>query len=194
MGTFYEDNATEFFHATVDVDMTPIYEKFLPLIPHGGHILDAGCSSGRDARHFLASGYEVTAFDASRELCELASEHLGADVHCLRFEDVERQAPFDAVWACASLLHVPRAQLQEAFDRLVRAVKVGGVLYISFKLGAGERQKGGRHFTDLDESGLQELIDASGKLQLIEQWRTEDRRPDRDDTWLNALVRKASSM
>lgn len=29
----------------------------------GGHILDVGCGSGRDAKYFIDKGYQVTAFD-----------------------------------------------------------------------------------------------------------------------------------
>ena len=72
---YYTENATEFFRETVDVDMTPLYDRFLPLIPAGGHILDAGCGSGRDARYFLDRGYRITAFDASSELAALATEY-----------------------------------------------------------------------------------------------------------------------
>jgi ubiquinone/menaquinone biosynthesis C-methylase UbiE len=42
--------------------MAPLYTRFLARIPAGGHILDAGCGSGRDALAFRKLGYAVTAF------------------------------------------------------------------------------------------------------------------------------------
>lgn len=192
MSAYYTDNAADFFRSTVEVDMAPIYEKFLPLVPRQGHILDAGCGSGRDSRHFLNTGFNVTAFDASGELCKLASAYTGLPVQCLRFEDLDWQEEFDAVWACASLLHVARADLKDALDRLTAAMKPGAVLYASFKYGTTERQKDDRHFTDLDELGLATVTAENGSLQIIECWVTEDRRPNRQETWLNALLRKTN--
>lgn len=190
MNKYYDENAVAFFDSTVGVDMAPIYEKFLPHVAKGGLILDAGCGSGRDARYFLASGYDVTAFDASRELCGLATDYLGKEVLWLRFEDIQWEEQFDAVWACASLLHVPQIQLAETFSKLTRAMKAGAVMYVSFKQGQGERQVGGRHFTDLTQDRLRDLVASIEGLQFIEQWLTEDRRPGREEIWLNALLRK----
>ena len=49
---YYTENAQAFFADTVAVAMAPLYARFLPHIPPGGHILDAGCGSGRDTLAF----------------------------------------------------------------------------------------------------------------------------------------------
>jgi SAM-dependent methyltransferase len=194
---YYEDQATAFFAETVTVDMAPLYARFLAHLPPGGSILDAGCGcgcgcgcgSGRDARAFQRLGYAVTAFEASPALARLASEHCGLPVEVRRFQDVEWHDRFDGIWACASLLHVPMAELPEVFGRLGRALKFGGVLYASFKYGAGEREHGGRRFTDLDEAGLAGLVEAVPARVVIETWVTEDRREGREgERWLNAVL------
>lgn len=46
---------------------------------------------------------------------------------------------FDGVWACASLLHILKDHMASCFSKLVDALKVGGVLYSSFKYGNKER-------------------------------------------------------
>ena len=79
---YYQDNARRFYSATVEIDMSAIYQKFLPLTPKGGSILDAGCGSGRDSLYFKSQGYDATAIDASAALCKLAGELLQQDVHC----------------------------------------------------------------------------------------------------------------
>ncbi|TCK06129.1 class I SAM-dependent methyltransferase [Marinobacterium mangrovicola] len=186
---YYDENAQVFFDSTVDVDMAPLYQRVLPLLPTGASILDAGCGSGRDAVYFKRHGYSVTAFDASESLCVLASAHLGQDVHCMRFDEIEWQGAFHAVWACASLLHVPYGELPVTFERLFAALKPGGVLYCSFKYGSGEREFGGRTFTDLDESGLERALSLTGVAFELETWVTEDQRPGREESWLNALIR-----
>ena len=45
---YYTENATQFAAATCELDLSDIYSRFLPLVTDGGHILDAGCGSGRD--------------------------------------------------------------------------------------------------------------------------------------------------
>ena len=71
---YYDENAQEFFDGTVNADMSKHHEEFLKYIPENGHILDAGCGSGRDTKIFKDLGYEVTAIDGSLEMCRLASE------------------------------------------------------------------------------------------------------------------------
>jgi len=191
MADYYNDNAAQYFHATVDVDMSTVRTRFLAYLPPGAHMLDAGCGSGRDSLAFLQAGYRVTAFDASPEMATLASQHIGQDVAVMRFQDFSWHEAFDGIWACASLLHVPRDELPGVFQRLSQALKAGGVIYVSFKHGNGDRVAGGRHFTDLDEGSLAELIDGIPDLVCLEQWVSDDRRPGRAlEPWFNALLRK----
>lgn len=186
---YYEDQAEAFFTETVTVDMAPLHARFLAHVLPGGNILDAGCGSGRDARAFQRLGYAVTAFEASPRLAELASAHCGLAVEVRRFQDLDWVARFDGIWACASLLHVPRAELPGVLGRLARALVPGGVLYASFKHGAGEREHNGRRFTDLDEAGLAALVGAVPGLAVLETWTTGDRRAGREaERWLNALL------
>jgi SAM-dependent methyltransferase len=186
---YYEDRAETFFAETVDVDMAPLYDRFLARVPSGGQILDAGCGSGRDALAFLRLGYAVTAFEASPTLARLATAHCGLPVEVRRFQEIEWEDRFDGIWACASLLHVPMAELPEVLGRLGRTLKPDGVLYVSFKYGSGEREHGGRRFTDLDEAGLIALIGEMPALAVAETWVTGDRREGREgERWLNAVV------
>ena len=46
---FYNENADDFFERTAGVDVTSLYETFLPRLMPGARVLDAGCGSGRDA-------------------------------------------------------------------------------------------------------------------------------------------------
>jgi len=94
---YYAKNAQGFFTETVAVDMEPLYERFLPRLPAGGHILDAGCGSGRDSRAFIECGYRVTAFDASPELARLACRHIGQEVLVMRLEDMDWHRTFDGI-------------------------------------------------------------------------------------------------
>ncbi|WPL16975.1 hypothetical protein Thiowin_01957 [Thiorhodovibrio winogradskyi] len=182
-----------YFQETIGVDMRPLYKRFLPLLPEGARILDAGCGADRDLRAFRNLGYAAIGFDASPTLVALARQHAGDPVHCLTFQSMTWQATFHGIWACASLLHVPRAALGDSLRRLSTTLLPGGILYASFKYGSGERAKDGRTFTDLDEAKLACLLIVQPLLAPLEVWTTADRRPDRDhERWLNVLLRKAA--
>lgn len=168
---YYQQQAASFYQSTVDVDMAPLYARFLPHIPAGGHIIDAGCGSGRDSRHFANLGFKVSAFDASPALVKLAQQHTRLPVALSRFAEFITEPSADAIWACASLLHVPKSELVRTMAHLCSQLKVGGIFYCSFKYGQGEVARDGRHFTNLDEAALSELI-GELPLSLIEHWQT----------------------
>ena len=166
--------------------------SFLPLIPAGGAILDAGCGAGRDSKAFLELGFDVEAFDASEPLALLASKLTGKKVAVDLLQSYSSATKFDGVWACASLLHVPLNELPGVFSSLAGMLKAGGVFYCSFKYGEGEVARNGRLFTDLNEQGIAELIQGLA-LRIKKQWITADLREGREDEkWLNVLLRKES--
>lgn len=188
---FYRDNSLSFTESTLKVDMSPLYQRFIPHLPKSGHILDAGCGSGRDALYFKELGFTVSAFDACPELAGFASHLLGEEVAIKTFAEVNEQEQFDGIWCCASLLHVAKIDLAITFQRLANALKANGILYVSFKYGNQERNSQGRHFTDLNEEGLNDLIKSQSRLKIIEVWQTGDQRPGREhERWLNALIKK----
>lgn len=188
---YYEANAQSFFQNTHSVDMSSIYEPFLTLLPSRAHILDAGCGSGRDSLAFLKRGYEVTAMDASESMVKLASCHTGRPVLHMSLDQLRFQDRFDGVWACASLLHVPKHGLPMLLKQLSLALKADGVMYASFKYGEEEVVRDGRLFSDYSENSLQGVIDTLPELELLKLWQTTDLRLRcNDTTWLNVLLRK----
>ena len=190
---YYNENAETFFAATATVDMEPVYQRFLHLLPPAGRLLDAGCGSGRDAKAFAQKGFSVDAFDASPELAKLAAVFTGHPVEVMSFLEFDRHHQYDGIWACASLLHLPEVELAQAFQRLWRGLKPDGVLYVSFKHGTGEREQGGRVFTDATEAKLRYWAQALEGLASTDLWLTADQRPDRQEEWVNGLFRKASA-
>jgi hypothetical protein len=75
-------------------------------------------------------------------------------------------------------------------NALYQALKPEGVWYLSFKYGTEERVKDGRSFTDMKESSLITLVGEIGKTEILDMWVTVDKRPDRDEKWLNAILKK----
>jgi len=190
---FYENNAEAFFERNVGVDVPSGWKAFVELLPEGGRILDAGCGSGRDALFFHRAGFHVTATEASGRLAELARAHTGLSVQVMTFDQMDWRETFDGIWACASLLHVPRNELSGVMRRLRDSLATRGALWMSFKYGAGEREADGRHFTDLDEAGAEALLAEAGGLELISLSVGGDSRPERaHEKWLNVLCRKTA--
>ena len=188
---YYNIKAQEFYESTVNTDMAEHYSEFLRFIPQGGKILDAGCGSGRDSLYFINLGFKVTAIDASPVLAELSSKLIGQPVAVLRFQDLDFAGEFDGIWACASLLHVPRSEMHDVLSRLTKALKPNGVLYASFKYGDDEGERNGRFFNDYNEQSFQCLLNEHPNLQQISSWVSGDVRPERvGEKWLNVVVRR----
>lgn len=189
---YYQNNANEFFNGTINVDMSNIYQHFTKGLPTGSLILDAGCGSGRDSKAFLDMGYQVEAFDASSEMVKRASKYTGLDVKHAVFDDVNAVDKYDAIWCCASLLHVPESDLPTTLAKLATALKPNGIWYLSFKYGDTQREKDGRLFTDINEQRLTELVSSLSNIDISSTWITEDNRPDRNEKWLNVILVKYS--
>lgn len=189
--TYYNQNADSFIEGTQNADMSQQYRFFLKHLPTGGRLLDLGCGGGRDSAYFSSLGFEVTAVDGSEELCKRVKENYGIHALCIKFEELSFGAEFDAVWACASLLHVKKADMPKVLGKVSAALKPGGVLYASFKYGSGERVCNGRFFNDYTENDLDTLLTTENQLTLLEYRITEDVRPERSgERWLNFIAKK----
>lgn len=187
---YYNQNAEAFIEGTRNADMSEQYRLFLKHLS-GGKLLDLGCGGGRDSAYFASLGFAVTAADGSEELCRRVRESYGIPALCIKFEELSFAEEFDGVWACASLLHVKKADLPGVLEKVSAALKPGGVLYASFKYGSQERICGGRFFNDYTEEDLDTLLTAENQLSLLEYRITEDVRPERSgEKWLNLIAKK----
>jgi len=109
----------------------------------------------------------------------------------MRFQEIEWVAEFDGIWACASLLHVPKAEMADVWSKLIRALKPGAPWFMSFKQGKGEAVRNGRFFNHYDEESLRALIQQHPELQVVKLWTTPDARKGREgEQWTNAVVRR----
>lgn len=188
---YYDHNAQEYFASTIHLNMEHRYKPFLELMPKHGRILDAGCGSGRDSLYFKKKGYSVIAIDSSRELVRLASSILGENCFLMSFKQIEFKNEFDGIWACASLLHISKSEMDSVLLRLTEALKMNGVLYASFKYGNEETIQKGRRFNSYDEESFGLLLKNHPALHMLTMWKTEDMRDNRKGKyWLNVLIKK----
>ncbi len=187
---YYNNNAESFVNQTVSVDFQETQNRFLNYL-NGNKILDFGCGSGRDTKYFLDKGYDVTAIDGSEELCKKASEFAGIDVKHMYFQELQEVETYDGIWACSSILHLNRIELNDVFIRMRDALKTHGIIYTSFKYGDFEGERKGRYFIDFTfETFITFLSDING-LTIIDNWVTSDVRPGRgEEKWLNLILKK----
>lgn len=108
-----------------------------------GKVLDVGCGSGRDARALFDLGFDITGIDLSEKMLELAKfKEPGAKFVRMDFRELSFPDNFfDGFWANAALFLVDEESMKKTLGELYRVIKNGGIGYLSFKEGEGERIK-----------------------------------------------------
>lgn len=188
---YYNRNAEQFTLKTVNVDFTEIQNKFLGFLPEKATILDFGCGAGRDTKYFLECGYVVEAIDGSEELCKIANQNTGTSVKHMFFQELNEKNRYDGIWACSSILHLPKRELVDVFKKMLITLKDNSIMYTSFKYGDFEGDRNGRFFTDFTEYSFLEFIEKVKGISVEEYWITGDVREDRgEEKWLNIILRK----
>lgn len=189
---YYENNADAFAAGTIKVKFTDIQERFLSFLPDGGTILDFGCGAGRDTKYFIDRGYVVDAADGSEKLCETARKYTGTEVRHMLFSELDAEKKYDGIWACASILHLPKDELKSVFAKMIKAVRPGGVIYSSFKYGTFEGYRNGRYFTDFTMESFRNFLEGFPEVAMKEEWISSDVRPGRgDEKWLNLILQRS---
>jgi 2-polyprenyl-3-methyl-5-hydroxy-6-metoxy-1,4-benzoquinol methylase len=157
-----------------DAEFQPWEHFLIPYLKTGDHILDLGCGDGHYGFVFQQLGYKISAIDAAAELCKIATEELNVPVRNLRFDQLEDIALYDAVWACCSLLHIPRQAMPDAFTRVATALKPTGYVYASFMEGEEEgwRENPGSFMACMTEELMHAILSTVSSLKIIEIHRT----------------------
>ena len=188
---YYNKNADKFINDTAGVQFDETQDRFLKYLQPGASILDFGCGSGRDTLAFLQQGYEVEAIDGSSEMCFAAQRLCGISVSNLLFNELSAVNKYDGIWACASILHVPKSELSDIFHKMYKALKDNGIVYCSFKHGNFEGMRDGRFYTDFNEIDFRCFISSVPGFEIKEVWISSDVREGRsNEKWINIILRK----
>ena len=188
---YYEKNAAAFIESTINANVSDLYKPFEELLTPGCRILDLGCGSGRDSKYFAEKGYDVVALDPSPAMCAQTRALVHILVYEMRAEKMQFSNEFGGVWACASLLHVPRDKQKNVLHRIATALKDEGILYASWKYGTKDRTADGKKYVDMNDSLIYEIIKEVPEIQIAKLWTTKDVRNEySSQKWLNVLLRK----
>lgn len=192
---YYNENAKQYCESTKNGDMKEVYARFLCFLPDKAYILDFGCGSGRDSKYFLEKGYTVKAIDGSEKLCELASEYIGQEVECMKFDELSDESVYDGIWACSSILHVERENLPNILKKMIVALKENGVIYTCFKIGDFEIVQDGKYYNYINKDILQNIlneIDPNSKIVDYFESGTCANVNRPTASWGNYLIKKRS--
>lgn len=153
----------------------------------GSLVLDLGCGTGRDTGEILQAGFSVIAMDGSAEMAGEAAKRTGLKVHVGLFEEMEWEAEFDAIWANASLLHVPRPAMVNVLKRTYGALRNGRQLYASFKTGPKEgRDELGRYYNYPNRSDMEQWMQNAASWSDIRIEESQGSGYDKKPTaWLH---------
>lgn len=173
------------------VEFADIYTRFIKYLTTGCKILDFGCGSGRDSLYFKKGGYEVIALDGSPKMCEITRDLCNIEVKEMFFEDFIEKDTYDGIWACASLLHLPREVLIKVLSNLSASLKDNGYMYTTFKYGTFEGIRHERYFIDFTFETFRELIAEIPELEIIEEFESNSSIKDQNNKrWANFVLKK----
>jgi hypothetical protein len=121
----------------------------------------------------------------------MASEYTGIQVKQMLFQELDAHEKYNGIWACSSILHLPKQELRIVLEKMSTALKKNGVIYTSFKYSEFEGERNGRYFTDFTIDTFTEFMQEIDKLKIEDHWITSDVRPGRgEEKWLNLILRK----
>lgn len=169
--------------------------RFAQLLPPGGTVLDVGCGPGMDTAVLQTHHLTAIGLDFSHEMMRVGRDEHGvqvpfaqADMRCLPVTGQK----IDGIWSCASLLHLERKDVLPTLQEFHRVLKPGGAVYLSVKLGSGEKWTARsynrplpRFFTFWQPETLDPLLETAA-FHIIDGWQ----EPGQRDTWLVRLMRK----
>ncbi len=116
-------------------------DKFISLLPFGSSVLDVGCGDGVKSQYLAKHGFKVIGVDISETMIGIARREVpGTDFRVMDIRDLGGLAEtFDAIFAQASLLHIPKKEVSDVIQGFKQKLRTGGLLYVAVK-----EQKEGR--------------------------------------------------
>ena len=185
---YYTKHLNDFINDTTNTDMSTIYKLFEKYLTKQAKILDIGFGSARDMLYFNQN-YDVYGIDIVDGFIENAKSKNLKNVTKLSVLDMNYYNEFNAIWACASLLHINEKDLNEAFKKCSNALLPNGIMYCSFKYGNFQGERKGRYYIDLTEESIKKYL-SNTNMEILEYMITLDARPNRSDKWLNVILKK----
>lgn len=191
----YSDNAESFWQGTRDHDVSQNYAALLNCFPkpQSLDILDLGCGPGRDLVYFQSMGHRPVGLDGSAAFCAMARANAGCKVLHQQFLSLSLpDFTFNAVFANASLFHVPRQALPNVFRQLHTTLIAGGILFMSNPRGNSEGWQGERFGNFMEYDTTRDYLETAGFTLLRHYYRPEG-LPRDAQPWLATVSQKVEA-
>jgi SAM-dependent methyltransferase len=153
--------------------------------------LDIGAGSGRDAEWLVSKGYEVIAVEPSSEMRREGQRlHPSTRIYWLddRLPGIprvhERGIAYDLILLSAVWMHIPPADRERAFRKIVTLLKPGGVLLMTLREGPIDRE---RSVWPAPLGEVQSFARTHG-LTLLKTSQTPDRLARREVSWISVAL------
>ncbi len=188
----YESNAVAFREQTIDHDVSQNIRALLGSIEGTApfKILDLGCGPGRDLNTFRDLGHEPTGLDGCASFVEMARAFSGVDVWHQDFLSLALPSDyFDAIFANASLFHIPSLALPRVLGELRHALKIRGVLFCSNPRGNAEGWQGERYACHFELDRWHSLFRMAG-FELVHHFYRPEGLPRQQQPWLAMVYRR----
>jgi SAM-dependent methyltransferase len=166
---FYDTHVQEYAAVSATYDLTSLWDAFAQRVPPGSRVLDAGCGTGRDMIALSRRGYVVEGLDYSAPIAEYCRQQTGLPVTVADLrQPVFPPGRFGGIWCLATLLHIPRRDIDDVLRRLHDALQPGGILLTSMQKGSGsELAPDGRLFERYEpEEWVRRLQKAGFQVEL----------------------------
>lgn len=188
---YYNNNADKYAEKWDSQNVDEFYYTFENELPRGGRILDVGCGTGRDTRHFIKKGYRVLSIDASVQMVRLCNAYPHAFCLKQKMQDINFMEEFDGIWCFASLMHLEEEEAKLAARKLFASLKNKGKIFISVKEGEGEgKDSNGRYFKYYNKTNILELFNMERLAIIKKPWTTINKVAGKDISWLNLMLEK----
>lgn len=149
------------------LDMYGLLKKYFQ---PGLKTADIGCGNGRDANWLSQNGFQVTGYDSSSELLDLARNlfpHVPFKLAPLPALD-EIQTQYDNILCETVIMHLPKEQILQSLESLKRILKTNGILYLSWRAteGSDHRHNDGRLYSAFEPSFILNQFPPSSVLHF----------------------------
>jgi SAM-dependent methyltransferase len=190
----YEHNAEQFFHGTIDHDVSQNIGALLDAIqtPAPHTILDLGCGPGRDLKTFADLGHRAIGIDGCANFVRMAQDYSGCEVWQQDFVHLALPpAHFDGIFANAALFHVPSAALPKVLAALHAVLKPGGVLFSSNPRGHNEEGWNGARYGSYHDLESWQKFMTDANFSHVKHYYRPAGLPREQQPWLASVWRKA---
>lgn len=191
----YQQTAQSFRDGTWDHDVSQNQQALIAAIPrHPGRILDVGCGPGRDLVAWKKMGHQVIGLDATPAFVEMAKEVSGCEVWQQCFLSLQLPEDyFDGIFANASLLHVPKAEMQRVLKDLWHSLVPQGAIMMSMARGDAEgwvqRETGDRYVATWEYATLAPVVESAG-FKILNHYYRPPNLPPEHQNWLVIVGQK----